>query len=220
MTAPITLNDAIGLAIDFKLNNLHTALPASIVNYDYTTQKANVQPLLNKFWTDANIGNPPPPSQMPIINNVPVIFPRAGGASLTFPVSAGDTCLLLFIERSTDLWKTQGGQVTPDDNRKFDLSDAVAIMGLFPFTETSSATNNTDMLLTYAGSKIRIKQDGAVVIETATSIAIGSESVELIQTLITLLNTFSEFSHSSPYPVVVTAASTAVTNLTTILGEI
>ena len=181
MTSPVTLNDAIKAAIDYKLNNVHTALPASIISYDYTTQKASVQPLLNKSWTSGSNVNPANnnaanelSTPMPVLDNVPVIFPRAGGGGLTFPVVSGDTCLLVFIERSTDLWLTVGGQVTPDDNRKFDLSDAVAIMGLFPFTQTSTADNNTDMVLTYAGSLLRIKANGAVVIETANTVAIGN----------------------------------------------
>src|SRR5579862_3452744 len=102
--SPVSLTDAIRQAILYQLNNIHTALPASVVSYDYTVQKGSFQPLLNKVWTDGTV------TPMPILENVPVIFPRAGGASLTFPVNVGDTALLLLIERSTDLWLTQGGQ--------------------------------------------------------------------------------------------------------------
>src|SRR5277367_520337 len=107
MTSPKTLNDAISLATNYALTGIHTALPASIISYDYTTQKATVQPLLNKVFSNGTT------MPMPVLNNVPVIFPRAGGASLTFPVVEGDTCLLLFMERSIDLWLTIGGQVSP-----------------------------------------------------------------------------------------------------------
>ena len=181
MTSPVSLADAVRQAVLYQLGNIHTSLPAAIVEYDYEKQKASVQPLLNKSWADGT------ETPMPILNDVPVIFPRAGGGSLTFPVRPGDTCLLVFIERSTDLWKTQGGQVTPDDNRKLDLSDAVAIPGLFPFSESSLADNNDDMLLTYAGSKIRIKSSGDVVIETATTVAIGTQTTELLDILSQLL---------------------------------
>lgn len=177
MTSPVSMADAIRLAVLYQLNNVHTAMPGSIVSYDFEKQKASIQPLLNKVWADGTT------TPMPILENVPVIFPRAGGASLTFPVTQGDTCLLLFIERSTDLWLTQGGQVSPDDPRKFDLSDGVAIMGLFPFSENSLAENNTDLLLTYAGSKIRIQQSGAISIETSSTVAIGTSTNELLKIL-------------------------------------
>ena len=164
-----TITDALRQAIQFQLYDVHTALPCIIVSYDYTKQKAEIQPALKKSYLDGTT-----------LSNVPVIFPKAGGASLTFPVVQGDTCLLLFIERSTDLWKSVGGNVAPNDPRKFDLSDAVAIMGLFPFTENSLAENNSDVLLTYKSSNIRIKESGDIQIETAGKVAIGNTSTEVL----------------------------------------
>lgn len=181
MTSPITMTDAIRQSILYNLNNVHVALPGSIVTYDYTVQKASIQPLLNKVWADGTS------TPMPVLENVPVIFPRAGGASLTFPVVQGDTCLLLFIERSMDLWLSTGGQVSPDDPRKFDLSDAVAIMGLIPFSESSEAINNDDVLLTYQNSSITIKKSGDVVINTSSKVAIGNSTTEVLDVLSQLL---------------------------------
>ncbi len=182
MTSPATMADAIRQAILYQLNNVHTALPGAIVSYDYTTQKATIQPLLNKYWSDGTF------TQLPELPNVPVIFPRAGGASLTFPVNEGDTCLLLFTERSIDKWLQTGGQTSTADARKFDLSDAVAIMGLIPFSDTSLAQNNTDVLLTYKGSSFRIKQTGAIVIESSSTVAIGTSTTEVLNIVSQLLS--------------------------------
>lgn len=177
MSAPISLSDAIRQACLYHQANMHVSLPAEIIEYDFEKQKASVQPLLNKAWADDTV------TPMPVLENVPVIFPRSGGASLTFPVSKGDTCLLVFIERSTDLWLTVGGQVTPDDDRKFDLSDAVAIMGLFPFSENSQADNNDDVLLKYSDSEIRIQKNGDIQIKTSNKVAIGTATDELLDIL-------------------------------------
>lgn len=168
-------------AVLFQLYDVHTALPGQIISYDHTTQRATIQPCLKKSYLDGTT------QEMPILNNVPVIFPRAGRASLTFPVASGDTCLLLFIERSTDLWKSVGGVVAPNDPRKFDLSDAVAIMGLMPFTENSLSDNNEDVLLTYKGSNIRIKASGDIQIETASKVAIGNTSAEVLDIVSSIL---------------------------------
>jgi hypothetical protein len=175
------MTDAMRQAVLFQLYDVHTALPGQIISYDYTTQKAVIQPCLKKSYLDGTT------QEMPILNNVPVIFPRAGEASLTFPVVPGDTCLLLFIERSTDLWKSVGGIVAPNDPRKFDLSDAVAIMGLMPFTENSLSDNNEDVLLTYKGSNIRIKASGDIQIETASKVAIGNTSAEVLDIVSSIL---------------------------------
>lgn len=181
MSAPISLTDAIRQACLYHQANMHVSLPAEIIEYNFVKQKATVQPLLNKAWADGT------ETPMPVLENVPVIFPRSGGASLTFPVTKGDTCLLVFIERSTDLWLTVGGQVTPDDDRKFDLSDAVAIMGLFPFVENSQADNNDDVVLTYEGSNIRIQKNGNIQIKTSNKVAIGNSTDELLDILYQLL---------------------------------
>jgi len=176
-----TITDAMRQAVLFQLYDVHTALPGQIISYDHTTQKATIQPCLKKSYLDGTT------QEMPILNNVPVIFPRAGGASLTFPVLPGDTCLLLFVERSTDLWKSVGGVVAPSDPRKFDLSDAVAIMGLMPFTENSLSENNEDVLLTYKSSNIRIKASGEIQIETASTVAIGNASAEVLSIVSSIL---------------------------------
>lgn len=185
MTNPITLSGAVRQAVLYQLNNLHTCLPAAIVSYDFTVQKATVQPLLNKVWADGTT------MVMPLLENVPVVFPRSGGASLTFPVNSGDTCMLLFSERSMDLWLSVGGQVNPDDNRKFDLSDAIAIMGLYPFSQPSQAINNTDVLLTFQNSSITIKANGDIVINTAGTIALGNSVTELLDVVSQILGFLS-----------------------------
>lgn len=194
MTSPVSLADAVRQAILYQLGTIHTALPAAIISYDYTVQKASVQPLLNKVWASG------PPQPMPILENVPVIFPRSGGASLTFPVNAGDTVLLVFVERSIDLWLTVGGQVDPDDPRKFDLSDAVAIPGLYPFSVNSEAVNNTDVLLTYNGSYLKIKENGDIVINTSGKVAIGNSLAEVLQILDQLLIDLQGPSVTGPTP--------------------
>ncbi len=176
-----TMTDAMRQAVLFQLYDVHTALPGQIISYDYSIQKATIQPCLKKSYLDGTT------QEMPILNNVPVIFPRSGEASLTFPVLPGDTCLLLFIERSTDLWKSVGGVVAPNDPRKFDLSDAVAIMGLLPFSENSLSENNEDVLLTYKNSSIRIKASGDIQIETASKVAIGNTSAEVLDIVSSIL---------------------------------
>lgn len=176
-----TMTDAMRQAVLFQLYDVHTALPGQIISYDYSIQKATIQPCLKKSYLDGTT------QEMPILNNVPVIFPRSGEASLTFPVLPGDTCLLLFVERSTDLWKSVGGVVAPNDPRKFDLSDAVAIMGLLPFSENSLSENNEDVLLTYKNSSIRIKASGDIQIETVSKVAIGNTSAEVLDIVSSIL---------------------------------
>lgn len=66
----------------------------------------------------------------PILPDVPIIFPRAGGFALTFPVKVGDECLVIFADRCIDAWWQSGGVQKPMDERLHDLSDAFALFGV------------------------------------------------------------------------------------------
>jgi hypothetical protein len=169
----INPTDVIRDSIWSILNNVHTALPGIVKAYDHSTNKATIQPALNKNFQSG-------PMEMPVMENVPVMFQSGSNFAINFPINVGDYVLLVFCERSIDLWKSVGGQVTPEDPRKFHLSDAVAIPGLMPFTGDFSKNNGTDFIISFGGSTIRIKPDGAVVIETASTVAIGNQTTELL----------------------------------------
>ena len=66
----------------------------------------------------------------PILPDVPIIFPRAGGFALTFPVKVDDECLVVFADRCIDAWWQSGGVQKPMDERLHDLSDAFALFGV------------------------------------------------------------------------------------------
>lgn len=168
----MTPSDIIGNAIQAVLNNVHTATIGIVQAFDSTTGKAAIQPAINKQFSEG-------PEPMPVLYNVPIIFPRGQGFSLSFPVVQGDYVLVVFCERSIDLWKSVGGQVNPNDYRKFDLSDGIAIPGILPFN--SPQTPIDGFTIEYAGSKIQILPSGDVKILTSGTIAIGSAVVELLQ---------------------------------------
>jgi hypothetical protein len=79
-------------------------------------------------------------------------------------VRRGDTCLLVFSQRSLDRWKSQGGRVTPDDGRKHALSDAIAIMGVQAFTGGDYPPDNTNVRLSYGEAQVRLGSDGRAAI--------------------------------------------------------
>ena len=155
------------------ISSMHTCMPAIITSFNPKECKASIQPSLNRAYLSGEIA-------YPIIENVPVIFPRAGEFFLTYPLANGDPCLVIFSERSLDLWKSVGGQLTPDDPRKFDLSDAIVIPGLYSFNEKIEGLSGNDVVFAFKGSKVTIKQDGNISIETSNKIAIGTQTNELL----------------------------------------
>lgn len=158
-----TLAEVITAAVDARLPGLRVSLPGKVLAYDPTTQTADVQPLLMelaKTEEGADLLE-----QLPVVPKVPVVFPGAGGFRVTFPVQVGDSVLLVFADRSLDVWQSKGGLVDPIDTRRHDLADAVAIVGLRDLAHAFSSAP-TD--------RMTIGKDGGPTIEiTPTTVELG-----------------------------------------------
>lgn len=128
------------------IKGIHTAMPGEVVKYDSGKRKADVKPLLKRTDTNGNI------VEFPIIADVPVIMPGTKKASIYLPIEKGDTVLLVFSERSLDHWLYSGRTSNTLKGRRFDLTDAIAITGLFPFTEGGGGEKG----------RIELKPDGQV----------------------------------------------------------
>ena len=119
-----TQEEAHAAQIEGRLKDLHTCLPGIIASFDPDTQTASVQPAIKRIFTEKGAVN------LPLCVDVPVAFPGGGDFFLTFPVKAGDECILMFSERAIDNWHASGGTQTPAEYRLHDLSDGIAIVGL------------------------------------------------------------------------------------------
>jgi len=148
--------DAIHTAIEARFAEIHTALPGRIEKYDHEKALAEVQPLLRKNYRDGTS------AELPIIANVPVVWPRTSEFAFAAPLARGDSVLLVFCERSLEGWLSNGGLVTPTDRRKFDLSDAVAIPGLWPFSEDTGIDAGDEVQIRYRDARIRIQKNGTI----------------------------------------------------------
>lgn len=110
--------------------DVRVAVPGEVQRYDAATQLADVKPqIVDRVENDLGELEDRP---VPVIPNVPVLFPGCAGFHLTFPIAKGDTVLLVFNDRSIDAWQSGGGDTAPADARRHHLTDAVAIPGLHP----------------------------------------------------------------------------------------
>lgn len=151
------------LAVSGMLAALQTALPGIIESYDATTQTVSVQPAIQGVVTSPD-GSTTAVS-LPLLTDVPVQFPAGGGFSLTFPIVAGDECLLVFGSRGIDAWHALGGVQGPTAGRKHDLSDAFAIVGIRSVPRALSPAPSTSavQLRNDAGTAlVEIQPTGAI----------------------------------------------------------
>jgi len=131
---PVPLNSQLGSEqhLDTALaktimSNLRVSMPGIIQSFDPETVTCVIQPAIKGSETD-EAGNPVS-LNLPLLVDVPVVFPRGGGVTLTFPVKAGDECLVIISDCCIDFWWQSGGVQEPVDTRRHDLSDAFAIVG-------------------------------------------------------------------------------------------
>lgn len=106
----------------------HVALPAVVQSYDFQKQTVEAQPTIRERIVneDKQIQY----IQYPLLINVPVAFPQVGSFQFTFPISAGDECLIIFSDLSIDNWWLNGNVQNPVEQRRHDLSDGIAVFGL------------------------------------------------------------------------------------------
>lgn len=156
-----TLYDALEKFVNSRLASIHTSIPAKILSFDSAKKVCSVKPLLKKELQSGDF------VEYPVIDNVPVMFFQTANAIISVPIKVDDTVLLIFTERSIDDWKTQGGIVEPEDPRKFDISDAVAIPGLFPKSQ-GVGPDEDDILIEHTAGGVKIKASGDIVLNNGT----------------------------------------------------
>ena len=118
--------EALRLAQENAQAGLWTALPGIITEVDLARQTCSVQPAIRGSVTGAD--GQETACNLPLLVDVPLVFPRAGGFALTFPVQAGDECLVIFASRCIHAWWQSGGVQEPAEWRMHDLSDGFAIL--------------------------------------------------------------------------------------------
>ncbi|HHX0704379.1 TPA: Gp138 family membrane-puncturing spike protein [Klebsiella pneumoniae] len=131
---PVALNSQLGSKeqADAQLaqaimSAMRVSIPGIIQSFDPDAVTAVVQPAIKGAEKDESGAEVS--VNLPLLVDVPVLFPRGGGCTLTFPVKAGDECLVIFADRCIDFWWQSGGIQEPVDERMHDLSDAFCIVG-------------------------------------------------------------------------------------------
>lgn len=157
--------------VDSALQNVHTAMPGRILEYDAEKGLAIVLPDIQFRKPDGET------MDYPYITGVPVLFQQGMNqeATVAFPIKPGDSCLIVVSEQSIDRWMY--GQETPTD-LAFDLTNAVCIPGLFVKANQTvkDACDKNAVIADVKGTRMTI-QDGRVQIDAKEIIINGNTTV-------------------------------------------
>lgn len=168
-------------ALEAHQTGVWTALPGIIQAFDVTSQTATVQAAI-KISVPLQDGTYQSQA-LPLLLDCPVQFPGAGGFALTFPVEAGDECLVVFASRCIDAWWQSGAVSEQAELRLHDLSDGFVLLG---FSSQPNVLENISPDTTQLRN-----QDASVVVElTPTVVNVTAPTVNLGNggTVLKLLN--------------------------------
>lgn len=133
--------DTFRIFFDARLAQVWTALPGIVKGVDLSRQTLSVQPAIQGTLTSQKGQKSEKTNvNLPLLVDVPIVWPRAGGFACTLPVQAGDEVLVVFASRCIDSWWQSGGVGAQAELRMHDLSDGFAI-----FAPTSQAKKLSDV---------------------------------------------------------------------------
>lgn len=153
--------------------NLRVAMPGVVNSFDPVAQTAVIQPLiqeeirdnstLNTYWTN-----------LPLLLDCPVAFPRGGGFSFTLPLQPGDEGLVVFADMCIDQWFSNAGSpAAPQpqaEKRRHDLSDGIFFPGIY---------NQSRTLPNFSTTAMQLRNDAGT-----TYISLSNGEIDLVATTI------------------------------------
>lgn len=176
------LNDpeeALRIALDGRQTQIWTSMPGLITAVDFSKMTCSVQPAIQGIVQDQN-GNDQN-INLPLLVDVPIVFPSAGGFIITFPIKIGDEVLVSFSARCIDSWWQNGGIGIPLEIRMHDLSDGFAIPGPKSLPNVISGISSTNLQIRNSAgtSFIEISSTGKISIVSPSEIDVTAPLVKV-----------------------------------------
>jgi hypothetical protein len=168
------LDEVFAEVFDSLMKGIHTIAIGQVEAFNEELNTVDVQPAIMRKYEYEEEARP-----ITLLKKVPCVFPGDGEFFLTFKPKKGATCILLINSRSLDVWKLNGGIVDPGMGRKFDLSDAIALVGLNPFPNAIPVINegialrNKDLstFVQVLDEEVKVKAPKDIVLENDSGFA-------------------------------------------------
>mgnify|MGYP000079368428 FL=1 len=144
------------------------AIPCIVQSYNEEQNTVECQPAIREkiIAEDASVSY----QQIPLLLNVPVVFPGNSLFELKFPIQQGDECLVIFSDLPIDNFWVAGNVQNPVESRRHDLSDGIAIPCNLSIPKVTAE----------AAYGIEIDSKGEIILRTAEGTITSSQLYSLI----------------------------------------
>ena len=123
-----SLTDVLIGWFDSFSNSINCVKIGRITGVNTSNQTVDVQ-ILHKRVNEKNLTKREL-RDYPLLKSVPFVVLGGGATYISFPISVGDNCLLFFNDYEIDRWWETGENLPANFERKHDISDAFAIVGV------------------------------------------------------------------------------------------
>ncbi len=160
--------------------SLRCNLPGIIEKVNLREMTCEVQPSIQMVQFDRN--GEVKFVDLPLLVDVPLVYPQGGFGILTFPVKAGDECLVMFADRCIDAWWQSGGVQGQIEFRQHDLSDGFAQVGVRSQPRVLNPppdAENVQLRSEDGKNHITMTPDGIIAINATKEIRLHSPKVSI-----------------------------------------
>ncbi len=196
------------------LQGVDDMLPAIVIAYDRTTNRARVQPLISVVTTSNEV------VQRPQIASIPVLQLGGGGFVISFPIKTGDLGWIKANDRDISIFLQTLQSSEPNTARKHDFSDAVFIPDTMFKSVVINSEDQANVVLQTLDGTVRVAIWDNKVKVTAPTVEVVAPQVTVTSTNADV--TASAEAHVSSPTITLTGSTEIVLDspLTTITGAL
>lgn len=170
-------------------NDIRVCIPAKIISIDYDKMTCQCQPLIRekmRLSSGEFTG-----VDLPLLLDVPIVYPGSTNFSITFPLSVDDEGLVIFSDMCIDSWWQSSDVQDQFEVRRHDLSDGFFIPTQLSQPKKYSNIDQSNLEVRYRanGNYLKLGSSG---ISTNCDIVVDGKSIK------DFMNKYNAHTHSAP----------------------
>ena len=194
----IEQSDLFAILQDQIFKGIRVAETGTIQEYDALTQLCSVLPAVKRKDPEAYVGTGIFEQQeyraATILNQVPVVWPSAGGGILHFPLTAGSEGLIVYGDYPISNWLEVGGQYEPETDERHGLNGSFFIPG--GLSVGTEGLSGDSVQLKFGDAEIELTSDGKAIVKGVSielqkgatePLVLGNQIKTLLSDLLNLL---------------------------------